>query len=108
LQRISTVGHVSLLPYSLRQLKETPDGDSTMLDNSLVIYGSPIGNPHQHNHKRVAFLVAGHACDAMKGGRHVKAKNGTPLSKVMLSLQHTLGHDNLPSFSDSEGTFSWE
>ena len=100
--------HVSMLPYFLKQLQETPDGDGTMLDNALVMYGSPMGNPNQHNHKRVPFLVAGHAGGALKGGVHVKAKNGTPLSNVMLSLLHTLGHDDLSSFGDSEGTFSWE
>jgi hypothetical protein len=100
--------HVSQLAYLLEQLKETPDGDGTMLDNALVIYGSPMGNPNQHNHKRVPFLIAGHAGGAIKGGTHIKARNGTPLSNVMLSLLHTLGHDDLKSFGDSEGTFSWE
>jgi len=100
--------HVGMLPYLLQQLKETPDGDGSMLDNSVIIYGSPMGNPNQHNHKRVPFLVAGHAGGAITGGVHLKAKNGTPLSNVMLSLLHTLGHDDLQSFGDSEGTFSWE
>jgi hypothetical protein len=100
--------HVSLLTHLLQQLKDTPDGDGTMLDNSVVIYGSPMGNPNQHNHKRVPFLIAGHAGGALKGGIHLKAKNSTPLSNVMLSLLHTLGHDDLKSFGDSEGTFSWD
>ena len=100
--------HVGMLPYLLQELKETPDGDGSMLDNSVIIYGSPMGNPNQHNHKRVPFLVAGHAGGAITGGVHLKAKNGTPLSNVMLSLLHTLGHDDLQSFGDSEGTFSWE
>jgi hypothetical protein len=100
--------HVGMLPYFPQQLKETPDGDGTMLDNSVVIYGSPMGNPNQHNHKRVPFLIAGHGGGALKGGVHLKAKNATPLSNVMLSLLHALGHDDLPGFGDSEGTFSWE
>ncbi len=100
--------HVSMLPYFLKRLKETPDGDATTLDNAVVIYGAPMGNPNQHNHKRVPFLIAGHAGGAIKGGVHLKAKNGTPLSNVMLSLLHTLGHDGLQSFGDSEGTFAWE
>ena len=79
-----------------------------MLDNSVVIYGSPMGNPNQHNHKRVPFLVAGHAGGAIKGGTHLKARNGTPLSNVMLSLLHALGHDDLQSFGDSEEAFSWD
>jgi hypothetical protein len=100
--------HVSMLPHLLAQLKETPDGEGTMLDNSVVIYGSPMGNPNQHNHKRVPFVVAGHAGGAIKGGTHIKASDATPLSNVMLSLLHAIGHDDLRSFGDSEDSFSWE
>ena len=107
LAKINTY-HVGMLPHLLKQLAETPDRDGTMLDNSVVMYGSPMGNPNQHNHKRVPFLLAGHAGGALKGGVHIKAKNATPLSNVMLSLLHTLGHDDLRSFGDSEGTFAWE
>ena len=98
--------HVSLLAPLLKQLQETPDGDDSLLDNSVVIYGSPMGNPNQHNHKRVPFLVAGHAGGRIKGGTHLAAPNGTPLSNVMLSLLHLLGHDDLKSFGDSEDAFS--
>ena len=76
-----------------------------MLDNSLVIYGSPMGNPNQHNHKRVPFLIAGHAGGALKGGVHLKAANGTPLSNVMLSLLHRLGLDDVQAFGDSDEAF---
>jgi hypothetical protein len=101
--------HVSMLPYLLKALRDTPDRDGrTMLDNTAVLYGSPMGNPNQHNHKRVPFLIAGHAGGALEGGVHLKAKNGTPLSNVMLSLLHSLGLDDLGSFGDSEGPFSWE
>jgi hypothetical protein len=106
--RINAYHVSSTLPYFLERLKETPDGDGTMLDNALVIYGSPMGNPNQHNHKRVPFLLAGHAGGAITGGVHLKAANGTPLSNVMLSLLHTLGLDDLQRFGDSEGTFSWD
>ena len=67
-----------------------------------------MGNPNQHNHKRVPFLVAGHAGGAITGGVHLKAANATPLSNVMLSLLHTFGLDDLQNFGDSEGTFSWQ
>lgn len=79
-----------------------------MLDNAVVMYGSPMGNPNQHNHKRVPFLVAGHAGGRLTGGVHLKAANGTPLSNVMLSLLHAVGMDDLKSFGDSEGVFTWE
>lgn len=99
--------HVSMLPYFLEQLRNTPDGDSNLLHNSVVLYGSPMGDPNFHNHKKVPFLIAGHAGGALKGGVHLKAKAGTPLSNVMLSLLHSLGLDDLKSFGDSEGTFAW-
>jgi len=98
--------HVSQLTYLLQLLQATADADGRpMLDNTLVLYGSPMGNPNQHNHKRVPFLVAGRA-GSLKGGMHLKAPNGTPLSNVMLSLLHELGLDDLESFGDSEGAFS--
>ncbi len=98
--------HVSQLPYFLTLLKETPDAAGRpMLDNTLVIYGSPMGNPNQHNHKRVPFLMAGRA-GAINGGVHLRAKNGTPLSNVMLSILHELGLNDLQSFGDSEAAFS--
>ncbi|MEO8678909.1 MAG: DUF1552 domain-containing protein [Vicinamibacterales bacterium] len=102
--RINTY-HVGLLPYFLQKLKDTPDGDGTLLDNSLVMYGSPMGDPNFHNHKRVPFIVAGHAGGALKGGVHLKAPNRTPLANVMLSLLHSLGLDDLKTFGDSEGAF---
>lgn len=97
----------STLPYFLKQLLDTPDGDTAMLDNAVIMYGSPMGNPNQHNHKRVPFLVAGHAGGRLTGGVHLKAANGTPLSNVMLSLLHAVGMDDLKSFGDSEGVFTW-
>jgi hypothetical protein len=101
--------HVSMLPPFLTALKNTPDTDGrSLLDNTVVLYGSPMGNPNQHNHKKVPFIMAGHAGGALKGGIHLKAKNATPLSNVMLSLLHSLGLDDLKSFGDSEGTFAWE
>jgi len=100
--------HVSLLPYFLQRLQDTPDGDSNLLQNSLVLYGSPMGDPNLHNHKKVPFLMAGHAGGALRGGIHLRADDRTPLSNVMLSTLHALGLDDLDTFGDSEGTFAWE
>jgi hypothetical protein len=108
LARINEYHVRSTLPYLLQQLEQSADQSGSMLDNALVIYGSPMGNPNQHNHKRVPFLVAGHGGGAIKGGTHIMARRATPLANVMLSLLHVLGHDDLISFGDSEGTFAWE
>jgi hypothetical protein len=97
--------HVSLIPYVLEKLKNTPDGDGSLLDNTLLLYGSPMGDSNLHNHKRVPFLLAGRAGGALKGGRHLKAPSGTPLANVMLGVLHALGLSDLERFGDSEGTF---
>jgi hypothetical protein len=97
--------HVSLLPYFLERLKKTADGDNDLLHNSLVIYGSPMGNPNVHNHKRCPLFLAGHAGGALKGGLHVKAADGTPMANVFLPLMHMLGLDDVKSIGDSTGEF---
>jgi hypothetical protein len=97
--------HVSLIPYFLERLKHTPDGDGNLLDNTLLMYGSPMGDSNQHNHKRVPFFIAGRAGGALKGGLHLKATNGTPLANVMLSVLHALGLEDMPRFGDSDGAF---
>ena len=96
--------HVGLVPYFLEKLRRTPDEDGTLLDNTLLIYGSPMGDSNLHNHKRVPFFIAGHAGGAVKGGVHVKAPVGTPLANAMLSVLHALGLDDLERFGDSTGT----
>jgi hypothetical protein len=92
--------HVSMIPYFLEKLKNTPDGEGNLLENTMVIYGSPMGDSNLHNHKRVPFFVAGRAGGALKGGMHVRAADGTPLANAMLTLVHGLGIE-APTFGDS-------
>ena len=73
-----------------------------MLDNSLVVYGSAMGNSNMHNHKRCPLFVAGHAAGRLKGNLHVKAADGTPMANAMLSVLQALDVD-LPAFGDSTG-----
>ncbi len=97
--------HVSLVAYLLGKLQSTPHAGGSLLDDTLVLYGSPMGDPNQHNHKRVPFFVAGRAGGALKGGLHHKAPNATPLANVMLALLHALGLSDLDRFGDSDGMF---
>ena len=97
--------HVSLVPYFLERLKKMPDGEGSVLDNSLIIYGSPMGNPNVHNHKRCPLFVAGKAGGQIKGGLHIKAADGTPMANVFLTIAHMLGMNDLSSFGDSTGEF---
>jgi hypothetical protein len=95
--------HVSMVPYLLEKLKNTPDGDTNLLQNSLIIYGSPMGDSNIHNHKRVPLFVAGHAGGRLKGGLHIKAADGTPMANPMLTMLHVLGRDDMEKFGDSTG-----
>jgi hypothetical protein len=95
--------HMSMLPYLLDKLQKTPDGDGTLLDNSLVIYGSPMGDSNIHNHKRVPLVLMGHLGGKLQGGVHIKAPDGTPMANAMLTMLHGLGRTDLESFGDSSG-----
>ena len=95
--------HVSLLPHFIERLKRMPEGDGTVLDNTLVIYGSPMGDPNVHNHKRCPLVLAGHAGGALKGGLHIKTADGTPMANAYLDALHKMGLDD-KTFGDSTGT----
>jgi hypothetical protein len=95
--------HVSLLPYFMEKLKSAPDGDSNLLENTLIIYGSPMGNSNVHNHKRCPLLFLGHAGGALKGNLHLKAADGTPMANAMLTAMQGIGLE-IESFGDSTGT----
>lgn len=92
--------HVSLIPYFLERLKKTPDGDGSLLDHSLVLYGSPMGDSQTHNHRRVPlFLAGGH----VQGNLHRACPSGTPLANVLLTILHKAGVRE-ERFGDSTGT----
>jgi predicted component of type VI protein secretion system len=95
--------HVSLVAYFLEKLKSTSEGDGNLLDQTLILYGSPMGNSNVHNHKRCPLFLAGRAGGQLKGNLHVKAADGTPMANVMLTVLHRLGLDDLSSFGDSTG-----
>ena len=94
--------HVSLIPYFLEKLKQIPDGDGSVLDNSLIVYGSPMGNPNVHNHKRCPLFFAGHAGGRLKGNLHIKAPDATPMANAMLAALQSVGM-NVDTFGDSTG-----
>jgi hypothetical protein len=94
--------HVSLFAEYLQKLKETPDGDGSLLDHSLLLYGSGIGNPNIHDHTNLPILVAGGAAGGMKGNRHIRYQNPTPLANLHLTLLDKVGV-RLDSFADSTG-----
>jgi hypothetical protein len=99
--------HVSLLPYFMDKLQSTMDGDANLLEKTLILYGSPMANGNTHNHRNCPLIVLGRGNGALEGGMHVKAAKDTPMANVMLTLLHKLGVDDLQSFGDSTGEFSF-
>src|SRR5215472_2767672 len=94
--------HVSMVPYFLERLKKTPDGDGNLLDHTLVMYGSPLGDSNAHNHKRVPIFLAGHANGQVKGNLHVRCPDSAPMANVLLTILHKAGM-NVERIGDSTG-----
>lgn len=94
--------HVSRVAYFIDKLKNTPDGDGSLLDHSMVLYGSPMGDGSVHNHLRVPLFLAGRANGQLEGNRHLKCPDGTPMANVLLTLLHKLGVD-VDKIGDSTG-----
>lgn len=99
--------HVSLLPYFLEKLRAATEGDATLLDKTLIMYGSPMANGNLHNHRNCPLIMLGRGGGILEGGVHLKAADGTPMANVMLALMHKLGLEDLQSFGDSTGEFSF-
>ncbi|HEU4997124.1 MAG TPA: DUF1552 domain-containing protein [Gemmatimonadaceae bacterium] len=98
--------HVSMLPYFLEKLKHTVEGDSNLLEKTVILYGSPMADGNIHNHRRCPLLVMGHGNGLLEGNLHLKAPDGTPMANVMLTLMHRLGLDDVKGFGDSTGEFA--
>jgi hypothetical protein len=94
--------HVSLFSDFLQRMKSTPDGDGSLLDHSIYLYGSGMGNPSLHDHENLPILVAGGAATGLKGGRHIRYEKGTNLANLHLTLLDRVGI-HLDSFVDSTG-----
>ncbi len=94
--------HVSLFSDFLQRMKATPDGDGSLLDHSVYVYGSGMGNPSLHDHENLPILVAGGAATGLKGGRHIRYEKGMNLANLHLTLLDRVGI-HLDSFVDSTG-----
>jgi hypothetical protein len=94
--------HVGLLVYVLEKLKATPDGDGTLLDHSMILYGSAMGDGNQHNHTPLPLILAGGASGKLQGGRHIRNTYRTTMSNLLLAMLDKLGIP-MDQFGDSTG-----
>jgi hypothetical protein len=100
--RIQTF-NVGMFAEFVEKLKKTPDGDGTLLDNIVLLYGSNMSNSNAHDHFPLPNLVVGGAAGRMKGGRHLKYADHTPMTNLLVSMldkagvkQETLGDSTGP------------
>jgi hypothetical protein len=94
--------HVGLFAYFLDKLHNTPDGDGTLLDNSMIMYGSGMSDGNSHNHDPLPIVLAGRAGGALETNRHLVYPTGTPMSNLLVSMLGKLGVEQ-DSFGDSTG-----
>jgi len=95
----------STIAYFLKRLSETPDGDGTLLDHSMVLYGSGMSNSNQHDHDPLPLLLAGGASGRLQGGRHIRAGRGTSMANLLAGMFDKL---DIPadSFGDSNAALT--
>jgi len=94
---------VGQLPYLLDRLKASQEGDSNLLEKTVVVWGSPMADPNVHNHRRCPLILFGHGNGMLKGNLHIKTADATPMANVYLTLAHGLGMQDIKSFGDSTG-----
>ena len=104
IERMSKINafHVSLFAEYLEKLSATEDGEGSLLDHSLILYGSGIGNPNVHDHTNLPILLAGGGGTGIQGNRHIRYDDPVPLANLHLSLLHHVGVKE-EKFGDSDG-----
>ena len=98
--------HVSMVPYFMEKLQAATEGGESLLDKTMIMYGSAMADSNLHNHARCPLFLAGGANGILEGEQHIRARPGTPMANVMLSLLHKLGADDIKKFGNSTGHFA--
>jgi hypothetical protein len=96
------VYHVTQFAYLLDRLRSTPDGDGTLLDHIIMMYGAGIGECNAHDPRNIPLLLAGGGSGHLKGGRHIRYPKDTPLANLHLTLLDKLGV-HIDRIGDSTG-----
>ncbi|MDZ4820233.1 MAG: DUF1552 domain-containing protein [Planctomycetota bacterium] len=95
--------HTEQFAYLVKRLKETREGDRTLLDNSMLTFGSGIGDGDRHNHDKLPLVLVGKAGDTIKTGRHIQYRHETPLANLWLSMLDRIGAQDVEKLGDSTG-----
>ena len=95
--------HSQQLAYFLEKLNTTPEGDGSLLDHSMILYGSGNADGNRHSHHDLPILLAGNGCGTIKSGRHIRYPKETPLNNLWLSMLNRMDV-NLAQLGDSTGS----
>jgi hypothetical protein len=95
--------HTAMFGYMLKRLHETQDGDGTLLDHSLVVFGSSLSESNIHTHDDLPIVLAGNANGQVKGNRHLVYPKETPLNNLFLNMFDLAGLTPVKGFGDSTG-----
>jgi hypothetical protein len=95
--------HVQMFSYMVDKLKATPDGDGSLLDHSMILYGSSLSDGNNHLHDNLPLVLVGGGAGAIKGGRHLKYPGETPMNNLLLTMLETAGVRTSEKFGDSTG-----
>lgn len=94
--------HVEQFAYLIEKLRSTPDGDGSLLDHSMIIYGSGLADGNRHTHHDLPVLLAGGGNGKLKPGRHVRYAKDTPMANLYLAMLDRMGVET-ESLGDSNG-----
>ena len=105
--RVATLNayHVQTTSYFLEKLRSTPDGDGSLLDHAMIVYGSGISDGNVHSHKNLPIMVLGGGDGRLKGNRHLRVPEETPLTNLHVTLLNKLGV-SVERLGDSTGEVS--
>tara|TARA_B110000914_G_C15474796_1_gene452524 strand:- start:656 stop:1435 length:780 start_codon:yes stop_codon:yes gene_type:complete len=107
LEKIAKIDQFYISEYArfLQQLKSLKEGEGSLLDNTMIVYGSGIGDGNRHNHNDLPLILAGGGGGTLKPGRHTRAKDGTPMTNLYLAMLERMGV-NANRIGDSSGVLS--
>jgi hypothetical protein len=95
--------HLKMLSYYLDKLRSTPDGDGSLLDHSMILYGAALSDANLHLYSDLPLMMVAGGVNGIKGGQHIRYPNRTPMSSLLLTMLDKAGVPNLTKLGDSTG-----
>jgi hypothetical protein len=95
--------HTKMLAYYMEKLRSTPDGDGSLLDHSMILYGAALSDANLHLYTDLPILLVAGGVNGIKGGQHIRYPNRTPMSNLLLTMLDKAGVPNVQKLGDSTG-----